>query len=143
MPFETVDDYIASLPQPARRIVNRVRTVIRKSIPACDEAIAYDMPAYKLNGKSVLFLAAWKRHFSLYPAYPSIVAALAKEVAPYEVDKGTIRFGYDVRLPVHLIGRIARLRLAEERAKQSSRKPAKRKPATATRTKPRRRKTAR
>jgi uncharacterized protein YdhG (YjbR/CyaY superfamily) len=117
MPAETVDAYIAALPQPARRIVNRVRTVIRKSMPGCEESIAYGMPAYKLAGKSVLFFAAWKKHWALYPAYPSVVAAFAKELAPYDVDKGTIRFPYDGRLPVHLIGGIAKLRLAESKAK--------------------------
>ncbi|NVB80163.1 MAG: DUF1801 domain-containing protein [Kofleriaceae bacterium] len=134
MPFETVDDYLASLPQPARRIMNRVRTVIGKSIPACEESIAYHLLAYKLNGKAVLFLAAWKKHFSIYPAYPSILETFAKELAPYEVEKGTIRFGYDGRLPVHLIGRIAQLRLAEERTKQSR---ASRKAAKAPTAKPR------
>lgn len=123
--FDTVDDYLAAQPQPARRILGRVRTVIRKSIPACDESIAYDMPAYKLNGKSVLFVAAWKKHFSLYPAYPSIIDAFAKELAPFEVEKGTIRFPYDGRIPVHLIARIAKLRLAEVATKPTKR-PAKR-----------------
>ncbi len=124
MPPKSVDDYLASLPQPARRIMNRVRTVIRKSIPACDESIAYGMAAYKLAGKSVVYVAAWKQHWALYPAYPSILAAFAKELEPFEVEKATIRFPYEGRLPVHLVARIAKLRLAEEKAR------AKRKPAT-------------
>lgn len=139
-PPESVDAYISALPQPARRIVNRVRTVIKKSVPACDESIAYAMPAFKLAGKGVLYIGAWKNHFSLYPASASIVAACGRDLAPYEVEKGTIRFPYDGRLPVHLIARIAKLRLAEvaSRAKPRATARAARSPSRGRVTPPRR-----
>ena len=67
----------------------------------------------KLHGGPVLFFAGWKRHYSLYPATDRVVAAFKDDLAPYEVDKGTIRFPLSQPVPVTLIERIAKLRAKE------------------------------
>jgi uncharacterized protein YdhG (YjbR/CyaY superfamily) len=109
----TVDDYIASQPAAVRGILARVRRAIRKGIPRAEEVISYKIPAYKLNGSVVLYFAGWKQHYSLYPAGASIVAAFKDELAPYKVEKGTIRFPLSKPVPVKLIERIAKFRAAE------------------------------
>lgn len=109
-----VTAYLAAQPPAQRRILNRVRTVLRSALPGAVEAISYGIPAFKLGGKVVVFFAGWKEHFALYPISAHIEKTLAKEMAPYEQSKrGTIRFKYDERLPVHLIAHIAKLRAAE------------------------------
>jgi uncharacterized protein YdhG (YjbR/CyaY superfamily) len=109
----TVDDYIASQPAAVRGILARVRRAIRKGIPRAEEVISYKIPAYKLNGSVVLYFAGWKQHYSLYPAGASILAAFKDELAPYKVEKGTIRFPLSKPVPVKLIERIAKFRAAE------------------------------
>ena len=117
----TVTAYIAAQPAAARACLAKVRAAIRAAVPAATEDIAYGLARYKLDGTMLLYFAGWKQHYSLYPAYPSITKALAKELAPYAVDKGTIRFPLTAPVPAALIAKIAKLRAAEVRAKPAKR----------------------
>ena len=111
--FKSVDEYIASQPATVPDVLSQVRTAIRKALPKAEEVISYGMPTYKLHGTAVLYFAGWKRHYSLYPAGPRLVAAFQDELAPYKVDKSTIRFPLSQPVPVKLIGRIAKFRARE------------------------------
>jgi uncharacterized protein YdhG (YjbR/CyaY superfamily) len=111
--FKSVDQYIASQPELTQRILGRVRSAIKQAVPASEESISYNIPTYKLQGGAILYFAGWKRHYSLYPVTKSLVAAFADELAPYEVEKGTIRFPLSRAVPLKLIGRIARFRAKE------------------------------
>ena len=71
------------------------------------------MPAYKLHGEVILYFAGWKRHYSLYPAGPHLIAAFKDELASWKVGKGTIRFPLSEPVPVKLIGQITRFRVEE------------------------------
>jgi uncharacterized protein YdhG (YjbR/CyaY superfamily) len=109
-----VDQYIASHPETARAVLERVRTTIRQAVPEAEEVISYKMLAYKVRGLPVLYLAGWKRHYSLYPCAGNLVAAFKDALAPYEVNnKGTVRFPLSQPVPVKLIERIAKFRAKE------------------------------
>src|SRR5499426_3594226 len=71
--FKSVNEYIASKPNDVRITLNRVRSTIRKAVPAADEVISYQIPTYKLNGVPVLYFAGWKQHYSLYPASDALL----------------------------------------------------------------------
>ena len=111
--FRNVDEYIASQPKGAQAVLERVRSAIRTALPDAEEVVSYKMPAYKLHGEVVVYFAGWKRHYSLYPAGAHLMAALKDQLAPYKVNKGTIRFALSEPVPVKLIGRIATLRAKE------------------------------
>jgi uncharacterized protein YdhG (YjbR/CyaY superfamily) len=111
--IQSVDEYIASQPEPIRGLLEQVRGTIRKAVPAAEEAISYKMPTYKLPGGPVLYFAGWKRHISLYPATATVVAAFQKDIAPYVVHKGTLRFPLGQPIPMKLIARIAKFRAKE------------------------------
>jgi uncharacterized protein YdhG (YjbR/CyaY superfamily) len=111
---KTVDDYLAAQPPLARRLLKRVRTVIRRALPGAEEVLSYGIPAYRLNKRIAIYFAGWKDHFSLYP----ISKRMEKQLAGHDLSgRGTIRFSYEDRLPVHLISHIAQLR-AEELSKK-------------------------
>jgi uncharacterized protein YdhG (YjbR/CyaY superfamily) len=124
--FKSVDEYIAAQPEAVRGVLERVRSVVRKAVPDAEEVISYQMPTYKLHGGRVLYFAAWKEHYSIYTAIPNVVAAFKDDLAPYEIDKGTIRFPLSRPVPVRLIARIAKFR-AEEVAERQKAKAAARK----------------
>jgi uncharacterized protein YdhG (YjbR/CyaY superfamily) len=111
--FKSVDEYIASQPEAAQGVLERVRSTIRKAVPGGEEVISYQIPAYKVHGDRVLYFAGWKQHYSLYPATDQMVAAFKDDLAPYEISKGTIRFPLSQPVPVKLIGRIAKFRAKE------------------------------
>jgi uncharacterized protein YdhG (YjbR/CyaY superfamily) len=125
--FNSVEEYIASQPEIVRGVLERVRSTIRKAVPQAEEVISYMIPTYKLGGRPVLYLAGWKRHYSLYPCTGRLLAAFKDDLAPYEVNnKGTIRFPLSQPVPVKLIARIAKFRAKEiaerEKAKAAAAK---------------------
>jgi uncharacterized protein YdhG (YjbR/CyaY superfamily) len=117
--FDSVDEYIASQPEAMQGVLTRVRSTIRKAVPGAQEVISYKIPAYKLHGGPMLYFAGWRHHYSLYPATDHVVAAFKDDLAPYKVNRGTIRFPLSEPVPVKLIKRIAKFRAKElaERAK--------------------------
>jgi uncharacterized protein YdhG (YjbR/CyaY superfamily) len=120
---QSVDEYIASQPDAIRPILRQVRNAIRKAVPEADELISYNIPTYKLKGEPVLYFAGWKQHFSLYPVFASLLAALRHEIAPYVVSKGTMRFSLSQPVPAKLIGLIAEFRAKEVAAVCRRRQP--------------------
>ena len=112
--FKSVDEYLATQPKPVRAALERVRSAIRKAVPGGEEAISYQIPAYKKDGSVVIYFAGWKEHYSLYPSSKRLEAAFKQELAPYEVSgKGTIRFPVSQPVPVKLIAAIAKFRAKE------------------------------
>ncbi len=111
--FESVDEYIASQPEAAQRVLERVRATIRRTVPSAEETISYNIPTYKVDGEPVIYFAGWKQHYSLYPVSDHILAACQAGDSPHEVKKSTIRFPLAKAVPVGLIGRIVKLRIKE------------------------------
>jgi uncharacterized protein YdhG (YjbR/CyaY superfamily) len=114
---KAVDRYIAGLPRATQAVLKRVRRIIRKALPDAEEVISYGIPAYKLNGRRVIYFAGWKQHYSLYPTGDRLVEKFKKELEPYEVNnKGTARFPLSEPIPEKLIERIAKFRAKEATA---------------------------
>jgi uncharacterized protein YdhG (YjbR/CyaY superfamily) len=111
--FKSVNEYIASRPKAVQGVLRKLRTIIRKAIPEADEGISYQIPTYKLNGRPAVYFAGWTEHYSLYPASNNLVATLKKDLTPYKLTKGTIRFPLSEPIPVELVERIARIRAKE------------------------------
>jgi len=110
--FKSVDEYIASQPGTIRGVLKRVRRTIRDALPGAEEVISYQIPAYKLHGKLVLYFAGWRQHYSLYPASDHVIVAFKDDLALY-LNKRTIRFPLSEPVPAKLIGRIAKFRAKE------------------------------
>jgi uncharacterized protein YdhG (YjbR/CyaY superfamily) len=114
--FQSVDDYIAAQPESIQDTLHRLRAILRKALPTAEEVISYQIPAYKIAGKAVIYFAGWKQHFSLYPVSDPLVEAFRKELAPYKLSKGTIRFPLSSPIPSKLIASIAKFRAKEVQA---------------------------
>ncbi len=111
--FDSVDEYVAALPAEARRVLARVRSIVRKAMPRAEEVISYGIPTYRLGGRAILHVAAWKSYCSIYPANSRVVAEFGDELEPYLAEKSTLRFPLDEPLPAKLIERIAKFRVRE------------------------------
>jgi uncharacterized protein YdhG (YjbR/CyaY superfamily) len=119
--FKTVDEYIASRPMSVQRTLKKLRSIVRQALPDAEEVISYQIPAYRLHGRIVLFFAGWTDHYSVYPAGSRLPAAIKKELTHYQLSRGTIRFDLSKPIPERLITRIAKFR-AKEAAEEAKTK---------------------
>jgi len=112
-PAQDVRDYYASLPAPVRRRVRELRGIILSAAPDAEETISYRIPAFKHNGRILVYCAGWKEHTSLYPLTAGMKQACAADLARFDTSKGTIRFPSERPLPVAVIKRLVKARLRE------------------------------
>jgi len=111
--YRSVDEYIATFPDAAQKVLRRVRSTIRKALPGAEEVISYQIPAYRLHGGAVIYFAGWKKHWSLYPVHATLLKSLDVETEGRDLAKGTLRFPLDEPIPVRLVTRIAQARARE------------------------------
>ena len=112
--YETVDAYISAQPTDMQPQLTELRQAIIKAASAAEESISYGMPAYRYIGKPLVYFAANKKHIGFY-ALPSAIALFKKELASYDVSKGTIRFPLGQPLPLKLISTIVKFRVEENK----------------------------
>lgn len=109
--FHSTDEYIATFPANIQKILQELRATIKAAAPQAEEKISYQMPAFAQNGILVYF-AALKNHIGFYPTSSGILA-FKEELSAYESSKGAVRFPLDKPLPLELITRMVKFRLAE------------------------------
>jgi uncharacterized protein YdhG (YjbR/CyaY superfamily) len=112
---KTIDQYIAGFTPNVQMMLEKIRATIHKAAPDAQEAISYQIPAFKLNG-NLIFFAAFKKHIGVYPR----VAALAKELSKYKGGKGTVQFPLDKPIPLSLIAKLTKARVKANLAKAAA-----------------------
>jgi uncharacterized protein YdhG (YjbR/CyaY superfamily) len=113
----TVEEYIAGFPQEVRAILEEVRTTIQTAAPEAEESISYGMPAYKLNGRPLVYFAGYQKHIGFY-ATPTGHAAFSEEMSKYKQGKGSVQFPIDEPMPLDLISRMVKFRAKENLEKK-------------------------
>jgi uncharacterized protein YdhG (YjbR/CyaY superfamily) len=127
--YKTVDAYLKDLSDEQREPLAKVRATIKAAVPSAAESISYGMPAYKYNGKPLIYYGAAKNHVAIYGAVPA--AMDPKDLAPYETSKGTIKFPPGKAIPASLVKKLLKARIAEIDAAAAKPKSAAKKKASA------------
>jgi uncharacterized protein YdhG (YjbR/CyaY superfamily) len=108
-----IDTYLAGLEPQHRETLGVVRERLRTILPHATECLKYGMPTFVVDGKGVAGYAGFKAHCSYFPHSSEVLTAAGPAVAAYPVSKGGLRFPIDKPLPVTLLRRLVKLRLAE------------------------------
>jgi uncharacterized protein YdhG (YjbR/CyaY superfamily) len=116
---QSIDSYIATFPSEVRAILQKVRRAIRKAAPHSTETISYKIPAFTVDGRILIYFAAFKKHIGIYPPVRGD-DALIKEVAPFAGPKGNLKFPLDESIPYRLIEKIVKQKLREPAAKKQA-----------------------
>ena len=114
---KNVEEYIAGFPKETQAILERVRITIQNAAPEAEESISYGMPAYKLNGRPLVYFAGYQRHIGFY-ATPSGHSEFSQELSRYKQGKGSVQFPLNEPMPLDLISRIVQFRVKENRNKK-------------------------
>jgi uncharacterized protein YdhG (YjbR/CyaY superfamily) len=110
--FQSIDEYIAACPEQTHERLQAIRAAIKKIAPEAKEKISYQIAAFELNGRNLIHFAGWQKHISLYPV-PAGSEAFNKEIEKYADGKGTVKFPLDKTLPIKLIEKAVKYRLAD------------------------------
>jgi len=113
----TVDQYFAAVPGPARSALQKIRAAIRSVVPPdAAEIISYKIPAFK-HKKVLVWYAAFANHCSLFPT-ASVIEAFKDELKGFSTSKGTVHFPLDKPMPIELIKRLVKARVADSEGKK-------------------------
>ncbi|NPV41119.1 MAG: hypothetical protein HPY72_07245 [Anaerolineae bacterium] len=109
----TIDEYIAGFPEDVQVILKQMRAVIRTAAPDAEEKINYGIPTF-FTTENLVHFAGYKHHVGFYPS-PSGIEHFKRELANYELSRGTVRFPLDKPIPYDLVARITEFRVKESR----------------------------
>ena len=109
----TVDEYLATLPDDRRAVMEQLRTTIRAAAPDAQELLSYRMPGFKTHGQFLVSYDAYKKHYSLFPASDVMIERLGDALRPHLAGRGTIQFPADRPLPIDLVRQIIEIRFEE------------------------------
>jgi uncharacterized protein YdhG (YjbR/CyaY superfamily) len=113
----TLDEYLGSLSDEQRATIEKMRATIIAVAPRAEAVFSYNMPGFTLDGEPLAWVAAWKRHYSMYPLTKTMADAHGGALADYEMSKGTVKFPADEPVPYALIRKLVKTRAAELRTK--------------------------
>jgi uncharacterized protein YdhG (YjbR/CyaY superfamily) len=111
----TIDDYLAGVNADQRIGLEKLRNTIRAVAPKVEECISYGIPAFRLNGRLLVFLGAWTNHCSFYPGSSVTLKKFRNDLKGFQISKGTIRFAPDNPMPIALVKKLVKARIAENR----------------------------
>ena len=109
---KSTDEYISNFPKETQIILQEVRKTIKSVALNANESISYGMPAFKLNGKVLVYFAGYKNHIGFY-ATPTGHAQFTEELAKYKQGKGSVQFPINEPMPLDLITKIVKFRVSE------------------------------
>lgn len=112
-----INKYISSFPTETQAVMEKIRAVIMQAAPHAQECMSYGMPAYKTDGKVLVYFAAYKNHIGFY-ATPTGHEKFATALSQYKQGKGSVQFPLNKPMPFTLISKIVKFRLKENLAKQ-------------------------
>ena len=110
---KTIDEYLASVNANHRDALQKIREAIHAVAPNGEECISYGIPAFRLNGRSLVFFGAWANHCALYPGSSATLKKFRNELRDFQTSKGTLRFSPDNPLPVALVKKLVKARVAQ------------------------------
>jgi uncharacterized protein YdhG (YjbR/CyaY superfamily) len=119
--FNSIDEYIETFPEDTQKNLKELRETIKAAAPEASETISYGIPTFTLNGKYLIYFAGWKNHISIYPI-PTGSEAFNKQISKYVEGKGTLKFPIDKPLPLKLITKIVKLKVAERQKRLDKKK---------------------
>ena len=111
----TIDEYLEKVKADQRATLEKLRKTIVAAAPGVEECISYGIPAFRLNGRSLVFFGAWTNHCSFYPGSSKTLKKLQGDLKGFQITKGTIRFSHDNPLPLTLVKKLVKARIAENR----------------------------
>lgn len=106
----TIDEYLAGIGTAQRAALERLRRIVHAVVPQVQECISYGIPAFRLDGKMLIYIGAAATHCAIY----GVEETRAGEFKDYDTSgRGTLRFTPDQPLPEDLVRRLLHARMSK------------------------------
>jgi len=112
---KTVDEYLASVNSDHSKALQKIRETVHAVAPNAQECISYGIPAFRLNGRSLVFFGAWANHCAFYPGSSTTLKKFRDDLKDFQITKGTVRFSPDHPMPIAVVKKLVKARIAENR----------------------------
>src|SRR5213594_2195957 len=112
---KTIDEDLAGVDAYHRDALQKLRETVHTVAPKAEECISNGMPAFRLNGRSLVFFGAWANHCAFYPGSSKTLKKFRGDLKEFQITKGTVRFSPDNPLPITLVKKLVKARIAENR----------------------------
>lgn len=110
-----IDAYLAKVPAKDRALLVQLRKQMHEVVPDVEECISYKMPAFRHEGRVIGGFQATSKGCSYYPFSGRTLTTLARDVEGFSRTKSALHFGADQPLPVALLRKLVKARIAERR----------------------------
>jgi uncharacterized protein YdhG (YjbR/CyaY superfamily) len=115
--YKTFDEYHQAFPKEAQEKMQAIRKIVHHIAPEAEEVISYQIPAFKIGKKFLIYYSAFSNHISLaHPWSEAFLNEFAAELQGLKVSKSVIQFPNDNALPLDFITRIIAFRKKEVEA---------------------------
>jgi uncharacterized protein YdhG (YjbR/CyaY superfamily) len=102
-----VDAYVAEIPAERRPAIERLRKLIRQSLPGAEECMEYGMPGYKRKGALEISFASQKQYIALY-VNPALANEFRDALGAASIGKSCIRFTRPEQMNFEVLGQLLR-----------------------------------
>lgn len=117
--YKSIDDYIADFPANEQEGLQALRACIHNAVPDAEEAISYQLPAFKYHGW-IFYFSAYTDHYAISCPPPfTVYEAFKKQLADFVVSKTSVQFPKSRPIPLALIGEMSAFRAQENLARSS------------------------
>jgi uncharacterized protein YdhG (YjbR/CyaY superfamily) len=111
---QAVDAYLTTLPKVERQSLERLRTLIKETIPQVEERVSYGTTVMFSLGRDLVGFVSQPKHLSFFTASPMLAERMKEEIAKtHKLSGATIHFSPDHPLPTGLVKKILRARVRE------------------------------
>lgn len=114
----TAEQYLTTVPEQVKKLFDTTRATVQSALPDADEVISYGIPTYKVNGKTIVHIGAFKTHCSLFPGSKAVQNVFADELKGFKTSAGTIQFTNDNPMLKTLLKKIIKFRLEQNLGKE-------------------------
>jgi uncharacterized protein YdhG (YjbR/CyaY superfamily) len=119
---KTIDEYLANVRPDHRKTLQKLRQTIQTAVPGAEECISYGIPAFRLHQRLLVFFGAWANHCAFYPGSATTLKNFRNELRNFQTSRGTIRFSPERPLPVALVKKLVKTRIAQNNDRGNKKK---------------------
>jgi uncharacterized protein YdhG (YjbR/CyaY superfamily) len=109
---KSVDEYLLCVPKRALSSFATLRQSVKAAVPTdAIEVLSYGILALKRK-KVLVWFGAFENHCSLFPT-AAVIEEFKEELNGFVVSKGTVQFSLDKPIPVALVRKLVKTRVAQ------------------------------